>query len=149
MDAPPFQDLVDWECYGCGRLNERGLRIRSTWDGDDVVCRWRPELFHVGLPGRLQGGVLTTAIICHALWTATATALRNEGRPIQEPLDTAYSTMSVKVDFLAPTPLDGEVTLRARVTSFDGERATVATSATVGDVETARAETMHVRVPLR
>ena len=26
MHGQPFQDLVDWHCYGCGRLNEHGLR---------------------------------------------------------------------------------------------------------------------------
>ena len=73
MHAQPFQDCVDWHCYGCGRLNDHGLQIKSHWDGDDVVCRWQAKPFHVGLPGRLQGGVIATTIICHTLWTTTAT----------------------------------------------------------------------------
>lgn len=87
MDPRPFQDLVDWQCYGCGRLNEHGLQIKSQWEDDEVVCHWHPKPFHVGHPGRLQGGVIATALICHAVWTATATAHRREGREIREPLD--------------------------------------------------------------
>jgi len=35
--------------------------------------------------------VIATAIICHALWAATATACRNEGTEIREPMGFAYS----------------------------------------------------------
>src|SRR5919197_3744419 len=103
--AVPFQDLVEWACYGCGRSNENGFQIKSYWEGDDVVCRWRPKPFHVGLPGRLQGGVVATAVICHALWTATTTAHRKEGIEMREPLAFAYSTTSLMLQFLEPIPL--------------------------------------------
>lgn len=148
MEARPFQDLVDWHCYGCGRLNENGFQIKSHWENGSVVCRWRPKSFHLGLPGRLQGGVIATAVICHNLWAATATALRNEGKDIEEPLDYAYSTTSLKIDFLGPTPVDGLLTLRARVDEMDHERAMVLCSVFVDDKETARAETHHARVSL-
>ena len=148
MESPPFQDLVDWHCYGCGRLNEHGLHIKSQWDGDEVVCRWQAEPFHVGLPGRLQGGVIATAIICHALWTATATACRNEGTQIEEPMGFAYSTTSVQLEFLAPVPVDGLMTLRARVITIDGDTATVSCSVFVDDRETTRARSEHRRISL-
>jgi acyl-coenzyme A thioesterase PaaI-like protein len=148
VSAEPFQDLVDWACYGCGRLNERGLQIKSRWDGDDVVCRWQPQSFHLGLPGRLQGGVIATAIICHALWTATATACRNEGIEIEEPMTFAYSTTWLQIEFLAPVAVDADVTLRARVISIDGDRATVSCSVFVDGRETTRAQTEHRRVAL-
>jgi hypothetical protein len=106
MDTLPFQDRVDWHCYGCGRLNEHGLQIKSAWEGDEIVCRWQPEPFHAGLPGRVQGGVIATVVICHALWTATATACRDEGIEIEEPLPFAYSTTALGLEYLEPTPLD-------------------------------------------
>ena len=43
--APAFQDLYPdhWaRCYGCGRLNEHGLRIRSFWDGEETVATVHP-----------------------------------------------------------------------------------------------------------
>jgi hypothetical protein len=33
MHAQPFQDCVDWHCYGCGRLNDHGLQIKSPGMG--------------------------------------------------------------------------------------------------------------------
>jgi acyl-coenzyme A thioesterase PaaI-like protein len=143
-----FQDLVDWQCYGCGRLNEHGFHIKSQWEGDDVVCRWRAQPYHVGLPGRLQGGVIATAIICHALWTATATACRNEGIAIAEPMPFAYSTTSLTIDFHEPIPVDGLMTLRAHVTSIDNEHATVACAVFVDEHETTRAQSQHRRIVL-
>src|SRR5262245_41856509 len=101
MHAPPFQDAVDWRCYGCGRLNDHGLQIKSHWENDEVVCRWQANPAHVGLPGRVQGGGIATAIVCHSLWTATATACRNEGIEIKEPMSFAYSTTSLNLEFLA------------------------------------------------
>ncbi len=148
MHEQPFQDLVDWHCYGCGRLNEHGLQIKSRWDGDDVVCEWQAEPFHVGLAGRLQGGVIATAIICHAVWTATATACRRDGIEIEEPMRFAYSTVSLKLEFLAPTAVDSVLTLRARMTALDGDRATVSTSVFVDGRETTRAESEHLRLAL-
>src|SRR5262245_1824916 len=148
MDNEPFQDLVDWRCYGCGRLNEQGFQIKSQWDGDEVVCRWQAQPFHVGLPGRLQGGVIATAIICHALWTATATASRGEGIAIEEPMPFAYSTTSLQLDFLEPIPVERPLTLRARVTDMHGEHATVLSTVYVGERETTRAQTEHRRIAL-
>src|SRR5687768_15372713 len=116
--SPAFQDLVDWECYGCGRLNEHGLHIKSSWEGDEVVCRWQPQPFHVGLPGRLQGGLIATVLICHAVWTATATACRAEQRDIAEPMGFAFSTTSLALDFLSPAPVDRLLTVRSRVTAI-------------------------------
>ena len=102
----------------------------------------------MGLPGRLQGGVLATAIICHALWTATATACRDEGIAIAEPMRFAYSTTSLNLEFLEPVPVDGAVTLRAHVTAIDGRRATVTSAVFVDERETTRARSEHRRVAL-
>jgi acyl-coenzyme A thioesterase PaaI-like protein len=148
MDSQPFQDRVDWQCYGCGRLNDHGLQIKSNWDGDDVVCRWQAAPFHVGLLGRVQGGVIATAIICHAVWTATATACRNDGTEIREPMGFAYSTTSLQLEFLAPVPVDALMTFRARVTAIDEETATVSSSVFVDDRETTRALSEHRRISL-
>jgi predicted transcriptional regulator len=145
---PAFQDLVDWECYGCGRLNEHGLHIKSRWDGDEVVCSWSPKPYHVGHPCRLQGGVIATIVICHAVWAATAMAHRKERREIQEPLDFAYSTSSLKLDLLKPVPIDCVLTFRAKITEMAGDLAKVSCSILVDGEEHARAQTEHKRVAL-
>ena len=60
----------------------------------------------------------------------------------------AYSTVSLKLDFLAPTAVASTLTLRARVTALDGDRATVSTTVFVDGQETTRAESEHVRLAL-
>ena len=38
MDKKAFQDYYPDEfahCYGCGRLNQDGLQIKSYWDGEE------------------------------------------------------------------------------------------------------------------
>ncbi|HEB29438.1 MAG TPA: PaaI family thioesterase, partial [Spirochaetes bacterium] len=46
MSRKAFQDFypdeLSW-CYGCGRLNEHGLRIKSYWDGEESVATYTPE----------------------------------------------------------------------------------------------------------
>jgi acyl-coenzyme A thioesterase PaaI-like protein len=145
---PAFQDLVDWKCYGCGRSNEHGLHIKSYWEGDEVVCNWSPKPYHVGHPGRLQGGLIATIVICHDVWAATATAHRNAIREMQEPLEFAYSTTSLKMDLLKPVPIESLLTFRAKVTEMQDDRAKVLCSILVDSEEHARAETEHKRLML-
>jgi hypothetical protein len=90
VDQRALQDLVDWECYGCGRFNELGLQIKSFWSGDELICDWRPKPFHAGHPGKLHHGVTATICFCHGAWAATAMAHRNEGREIQNPVEFFY-----------------------------------------------------------
>ena len=43
MTEKAFQDHYPnnfAQCYGCGRLNEQGLQIKSYWDGDETVCEY-------------------------------------------------------------------------------------------------------------
>ena len=67
-----LQDLLKVECFGCGALNARGLKIKSRWAGDRLVCRWRPEAHHIGYPGFVYGGMVASIVDCHAIWTAMA-----------------------------------------------------------------------------
>ncbi|HKI99419.1 MAG TPA: PaaI family thioesterase [bacterium] len=149
MESPAFQDHVrpfGQTCYGCGQENPHGLRIRSHWEGDEGVCRWTPEPWHVAAPGVLNGGVIATLLDCHMACTATAHAYRAEGRAIgSEPVQ-LYVTASLHVDYLKPTPADGAVELRARVTGQQGRRITVACALVAGGQETARGEAVFVKV---
>ena len=44
-------------CFGCGPSNEKGLRIRSFVQGEQVVATWTPEPYHEAFPGVLNGGI--------------------------------------------------------------------------------------------
>jgi len=43
-------------CYGCGRLNEHGLHVRSMWNGDETVATITPRPYHTAVPGYVYGG---------------------------------------------------------------------------------------------
>jgi hypothetical protein len=51
-------DLDEFDyCYGCGRLNQDGLQIKSDWDGEDSVCHYTPEPYcSGGVSGFAYGG---------------------------------------------------------------------------------------------
>ena len=149
MDAPAFQDAVrpfGQTCYGCGQENDHGLRIRSHWEGNEGVCRWTPQPWHVAGPGFLNGGVIATLIDCHSGCTAVAAAYRADGRELGSEPFLFYVTASLRVDYLAPTPLEGEVELRARVIGSIGRKIAVTCSLFAVGKETARGESLFVQV---
>ena len=118
-----LQDVLKVHCFGCGALNERGLQIKSRWDGDDMVCRWRPEPFHIGYPGFVYGGTIASVVDCHAIWTALATCSRSAGHALEDgPPPFAFVTGKLSVNYLKPVAIDHEMELRARVIGFGGRR---------------------------
>lgn len=134
------------QCFGCGADNEHGMQIKSYWDGEEMVCRWTPRPYHtaVGL-SILCGGVGATIMDCHSMWTAMVTVWQREGLDATDSDLPMYLTRSLKIDYLRPTPLNQELTLRARVVKIGERSVTVSCSLYAGDVECARSETVAVR----
>jgi acyl-coenzyme A thioesterase PaaI-like protein len=108
-------------CFGCGPANERGLRIKSRVQGEDVVAEWTPEPHHEAFPGVLNGGIVGALLDCHSNWTAAYTLMKARGEP--SPPCTVTSEFTVKLK--RPTPLDGPVHLRARAVTVEGDKVTV------------------------
>ncbi|GIV95407.1 MAG: thioesterase [Herpetosiphonaceae bacterium] len=133
-------------CFGCGPQNEHGLRIKSYWSGDESVCAWQPADYHAATPGILNGGIIASIIDCHCVWTAIAYAYQCEGREVGSEPPILYVTSSLHVDYLKPTPMNGPVTLRARIKEVQGKKTTVTCSLFAGDVETVRGEVVAARV---
>jgi acyl-coenzyme A thioesterase PaaI-like protein len=124
MTDKAFQDHYPDEfsnCYGCGRLNDQGLQIKSHWDGDETVCRFTPESkYSGGFPGFVYGGMIASLMDCHGAATASAAKAREEGKPLGR-----FVTASLKVDFRAPTPIDTELEVRGKVTEIKGRKVLV------------------------
>jgi acyl-coenzyme A thioesterase PaaI-like protein len=123
-----FQDYYDEtvsHCYGCGRLNEQGIQIKSYWEGEEAVCTYTPRPYHTAIPGYVYGGLIASLIDCHSTGTAAAAAYREAGREMGTQPAFRYVTASLKVDYLRPTPIDGPLTIRARVKEFKGRKATI------------------------
>ncbi len=108
-------------CFGCGLKNEKGLRIKSFADGEQVVCEWHAEQHHQAFPGMLSGGIVGTLLDCHSNWTAAHFLMKQNGK--SAPDCTVTANYSVKL--LRPTPFDATIKLVARVTESSEDRATV------------------------
>jgi len=155
-----FQDLYPDDvahCYGCGRLNERGHRLRSFWDGEETVARFTPKPWHTAIPGYVYGGLIASLIDCHGTGTAAAVGARTAGwRLGEEPVpegDEAprYVTASLEVRYLKPTPLGPDLVVRGVVEDAGEERGgrRVVTRVTVeaDGVVTAEGKVVAVRMP--
>ena len=150
MAEAAFQDFYpdDWaRCYGCGRLNEYGLHIRSMWDGDETVAYYTPQPYHTAIPGAVYGGLIASLIDCHGTGTAAGAGYRAEGRePGSEPL-LRYVTASLKVDYLRPTPLGPELEVHGRVREVKGRKVVVEAWLIANGEVCARGEVIAVRLP--
>jgi acyl-coenzyme A thioesterase PaaI-like protein len=133
-------------CYGCGQHNDHGLHIQSHWEGEEGVCRWTPQPWHEAAPGVLNGGIIATLLDCHMATMAVAHAYRGAGRALGSDPPIVYVTASLKVDYLAPTPVGGAVELRARVTGQQGRKLMLACTLLAGGRATARGEGLFVKV---
>ncbi len=141
-----YPDDLAW-CYGCGRRNERGLRIQSRWDGEESVARFTPREYHIALPGFVNGGVLASLIDCHGTGTAAAAAYRAEGRAMDTPPMHRFVTASLRVDYLKPTPLGVELEVRGRVKEMKGRKVVIEETISARGEITARGEVVAVEVP--
>lgn len=145
-----FQDFYPDDlahCYGCGRLNEHGHRIRSFWDGEESVTVFRPESFHTAIPGYVYGGLIASLIDCHGTGTAAAAAYRAEGRAMDTDPPLRFVTASLQVDYLKPTPLGVPLEVRGRVKEIKGRKVVVESTLSAEGVITARGEVVAVRMP--
>lgn len=134
-------------CYGCGRLNEEGLRLESRWEGDEVVARFLPRASHMSLPGFVYGGLLASLVDCHAMATAAASSERAAGFAVGERESPRFVTASLEVDYLKPTPLGSELEVRARVRESSERKAVVEVTVSAEGTVTVRGEVVAVRMP--
>jgi acyl-coenzyme A thioesterase PaaI-like protein len=144
-----FQDSYPDEvaiCYGCGRLNEHGLQIKSYWEGDEAVCTFKPRPYHTALPGYVYGGLIASLIDCHSTGTAAAAAYRAEGRSLGTEPHLRFVTGSLHVDYLRPTPIEGPLELRARVQEIAGRKVRVVTDLSVQGRVCARGEVVAIMI---
>lgn len=109
------------QCFGCGPANAKGLRIRSFVEGDEVVCRWTPEPHHLAFDRVLNGGICGALLDCHSNWTAAWHLISKRGEATPPCTVTAEFHVTLK----RPTPMDGSLTIRARVVESSEDRAVV------------------------
>ena len=149
MTQKAFQDYYPdrWaQCYGCGRLNQDGLQIKSYWDGDESVCTFVPRPYHTAIPGYVYGGLIASLIDCHSTGTASAAAYRAQGRDLDSEPPLRFVTASLHVDYLRPTPIDGPLELRSQVQEVKDRKVVVSTTLSAGGEVCARGEVVAVKI---
>jgi len=134
-------------CYGCGRLNPHGYQIKSFWDGEETICRFTPQPYHLALPGYVYGGLIASLIDCHSTGTAAAAAYRAENRDLDSLPALRYVTASLHVDYLKPTPIGKVLEVRTRAVQIQGRKVVVESSLSVEGVVTARGKVVAVQAP--
>ena len=146
MSEDAFQDSYPDElshCYGCGRLNPDGLQLKSYWNGEETIARFRPRPSHTAIPGYVYGGLLASLIDCHGTGSASAAAAR--ARPEAAPI--RFVTASLHVDYLRPTPIDAELEIRGTIKELKPKKVVVAATVSAGGNVCARGEVVAVRMP--
>jgi acyl-coenzyme A thioesterase PaaI-like protein len=149
MTTMAIQDAIpNNHCWGCGTLNPQGLHIKSYREGDGTVCRFQPSPHHAaGPPHVLNGGIIAALIDCHSICTAIADSYRAAGRELGSDPHLWAVTASMKIDYLAPTPIDAPMELRAKVRESKGRKRVIDCTVRSGGRECARAEVVAVEVP--
>ena len=150
MKQKAFQDYYPDElsyCYGCGRLNEHGLQLKSYWDGEETVAIFRPRPYHIAIPGYVYGGLIASIIDCHATGTAAAAAYRQEGREMHTEPALRFVTASLHVEYIRPTPLGMPLEVRGSVKEIKGRKVVVNATVSANGEVCAEGKVVAVQMP--
>lgn len=145
-----FQDYYPDElshCFGCGRNNPHGHRLKSYWDGRETVARFTPEPYHTAIPGYVYGGLIASLIDCHGTGSAAAASYREEGREMSSLPALRFVTAALHVDYLAPTPQGEELELRGTVVEVGARKVVVEITVHAAGRQTANGRVVAVRMP--
>lgn len=142
-----YPDDFSW-CYGCGRLNDKGLQIKTRWDGNETVTEYTPRPEHTAIPGFVYGGLVASLIDCHSTGSASLALYRRDGHELGDAAPVPRCvTASLKTDFLKPTPLGKPIVIRGRIVEVGQKKVVVQSELSVDGVLCVRGEVVAVAAP--
>lgn len=151
MTQKAFQDYYPdhfSHCYGCGRLNEHGMQIKSYWDGEETVCVHIPKACYTGgAPAHAYGGLIASLMDCHSMGTAAAAKYRAENRELGSEPALRFVTASLHVNYLLPTPMGEPLEIRSIIKEVKGRKVVVESKLIAGGMVCATGEVVAVQVP--
>jgi acyl-coenzyme A thioesterase PaaI-like protein len=150
MNKKAFQDYYPDElnyCYGCGQLNEHGLKLKSHWKGEESVAIFTPRPYHISIPGYVYGGLIASIIDCHGIGTAAAATYRAEGREMDTQPALRFVTASLHVEYIRPTPMGTALEVRGKVKEIKGRRVVVSATVSADGKICAKGEVIAVQMP--
>lgn len=145
---PSFQEQGSVvHCFGCGADNQKGLRLKSYWDGDQSVAQFVPMPYHCGGSKNIvYGGLLASLMDCHSCNFAIARYYKLEKRAIGSLPRIRCVTAQLNISLIKPTPIEKELNLRAKIISAEGRKTWVGCEITANNIKTAHSEILVIRI---
>lgn len=135
-------------CYGCGRLNEHGLHLRTGWNGEETITFYEPRKEHTAIPGFVYGGLLASLVDCHGTGSASLALHRKNGHePGSGEEPPRFVTGSLHVDYLKPTPQGKTLKAIGKVEEIHPKKFKVNVEVFAGEVKVANGEVVAVLMP--
>jgi len=98
-------------CFGCGKNNPEGMRLKFTYDEerDCFVCRFRLGKRYTGPPGHCHGGII-------------ATILDEAMGKVNKLHHVIALTSEIKVQYLKPVPLNKPLRVESTEVKVSGRK---------------------------
>ncbi len=90
--------------------------------------------------------MIASLIDCHGAGTAAAAKVKEQGIEIKQGEMPRFVTASLKVDYLAPTPVNTEIELRGKAKEISGRKVIVEVDLLVGQKICAKGELLFIQV---
>lgn len=146
--AKAFQEYYTADfshCYGCGIKNEFGHKLKTYWEGDETISKFKPKPYHTAVPGFVYGGLIASLIDCHSTGTGSAALYKEHN--LSEKNYPRCVTASLKVDYLKPTPIDCELILLGRIVEITNKKVRVLTDLYAKGEICAKGDVTVVNIP--
>jgi acyl-coenzyme A thioesterase PaaI-like protein len=121
------------DCVVSGPANPLGIAARAWRDKDEAVVKVTLGSAFEGAPGRAHGGVVA------ALFDDTMGFVLSI-------LQTPAFTARLNISYLAPTPINSEIEIRAKVTNIDGRKISMQAKARHQEKVVAEADALFIAV---
>ncbi|MBU3588399.1 PaaI family thioesterase [Polynucleobacter sp. 31A-FELB] len=146
-----FQDKYADEyshCYGCGKNNLAGHKLKSYWNGVDTIAKFTIERkYSGGVPDHVYGGMIASLFDCHGTASASAFSNRLRKEAVGESQGLIrFVTGSLAVRFLRPTPIGIELTVNGSLKSVVGRKVEVSMTLYANSIECATAEMLAIKI---
>jgi len=103
----PYQDIEDYNCFGCSPKNKYGLQMEFYEEGEFIICNWEPKGFLQGYFNVLHGGIQATLMDEIAAWL------------VQVKLKTGGVTSGMNIHLHKPVPInEGKITIKAKLSGM-------------------------------
>lgn len=100
----PFVAMPGFQCFGCAPHNKCGLRMIFHREGDNIICKWKPQEQYQGYVNVLHGGIQATLLDELASWVVFVL------------LKTAGFTSRMNIVYRKPVYTNqGELTVKAKL----------------------------------